>query len=666
MVVQVEGGRIRRIEPHGENGATSQGVCLKGLSYVERQNSRDRILRPLRRDPTRGTFDPISWDAAFEEIVGRLRRYRDSYGPQSILYYSGSGTKGLLNAVGMDFFRLLGGCTTTYGDLCWPAGLEATRVTLGENKHSVPWDLENARTLVLWGKNPAETNIHQMVFVENARRAGARLVVIDPRRTESAEGADLFLQPRPGTDGALALGLAHLLCESGKVDTDFVERHVLGWQAFRTMVEEYPTRRVSEICELPEESIRELAALLGNHPPVSINCGYGMQRYTNSGQAMRAILSLLALTGNIGKPGAGWIFANLKSHVFDEVRDPLAFYPPKKPDGVVRVSVSTARLGADILATVEPGLKMLWVERGNPVTQNPESNTVLEAFRSLEYRVVIEQFMTDTAREADLILPAKTLFEQTDVINAYWHDYIQIKQKVTEPLGEVKPETEVYHELARRLGLLTDESRLLLPGPSDEEVEAYLERRLAPFPELTLEALKKGPIPTPGREEVAFSDLVFPTPSGKIELVSEEVESRWGLDPLPRYQEPVETVRFSRGRGGPLLLMTPNTKNRIHSQFNNLEMIRRLDSTPTVTLNPEDAARREVRSGDRVRVANQRGELVIEARIDGSLRAGCAVIPNGWWLSEGGGVNLLSKGRETDLGFGAAFHENLVTVTRTS
>jgi len=663
MRVEIERGRIRRIEAHPDNRATPEGVCLKGLSYVERVVSPDRILTPLRRRPGATTFERVSWEEALDEIVERLLRIRRESGPRAVLYYAASATKGLLNRVGLDFWRLYGGCTTTYGDLCWPAGLEATRLTLGVNKHNAPWDLVNARLIVLWGKNAAETNVHQLPLIERARERGARVVVIDPRRTESVERADLWLQPRPGSDGALALATARLLIECGAVDREFVGRHVLGFEAFAQRVKDYTPERAAELTDVPAEQVLRLAEWIGAVRPLTICAGYGMQRYTNSGQTMRAILALLALTGNIGRPGAGWQFANLQSAVFDEVPDPLAFYPPERPEGGVRVSISTARLGRDMRATRDPALRMAWVERGNPIPQNPETGRVLAAFRALEFRVVVEQFLTDTAREADLVLPAKTMFEQSDVIGAYWHPYLQLKQKLIEPPGEVKPESVIYAELARRLGV--DEATIAerFPGPSDEAVERWLSRRLAAFPELSLERLRQGPVIAPGHQEIAFADFVFPTPSGKVELLSDEAHRRWGVDALPDHGEPEEfrdpaTARF------PLAFLTPNTKNRIHSQFNNLRMIRDVSPAPVADLHPADAAPRGIRDGDRVRIFNDRGSLEVAVRLDAGLKSGCVSLTNGWWITDGAAVNFCSLGRETDLGHGAAFHDNRVEVER--
>jgi anaerobic selenocysteine-containing dehydrogenase len=663
MRVEVDKGRIRRIEPHPENAATPGGLCLKGLSYIERVTSHQRIMQPLLRTPGTGNFQRIGWDDALDLIATRLTRYREGYGAQSIFYYAGSGTKGLLNCAGMNFWRLFGGCTTTYGDLCWPAGLEATRLTLGANKHNVPWDIANARLIVLWGKNPAETNIHQMRFIHEAIERGARFIVVDPRRTESSERAELLVQPRPGSDGALALGIAHRLVQQDRIDHEFVGKCVLGFDDFCRLVAGFTPERAAELSDVPVACIERLADCFGSLAPVTLCAGFGMQRYTNSGQTMRALIALLAITGNIGKPGAGWQFANLQSSIFDGVPDPLAFYPPAQADGVVRISISTARLGQDMAAARDPELKMAWIERGNPVTQNPETNVVLQSLRSLDFRVVVDQFLTDTAREADLVLPAKSLFEQSDVIGAYWHPYIQFRQKIMDPPGEVKPEVEIYRLLARKLGISDTDIEAHLPGSTDAEIEAWLEKKLAPFPGLTLERLRERPLLAPGCEEIAFSDRVFPTPSGKIELLSREASERWGVDALPSYTVPREFTDPETGKY-PLHLVTPNSKNRIHTQFGNLLMIRDVSERLQVLISPRDAGPRGISDGSAVRIFNDRGSFVLPARLDFSLKPGCLSVPNGWWIEEGGTVNFCSLGRETDMGHGAAFHDSLVEVEK--
>lgn len=656
--MQVDKGKVVGINPLPLNRATPFGGCLKGLSYVERANSPDRIIYPLKK--VNGSFKRISWNEALETIAERLIHFRDVYGQQSVLFYAASGMAGLLNDFSGKFWRYVyGGATTVYGNLCWPAGLEATRLTLGENKHNVPWDLENAKLIVLWGKNPAESNVHEMIPLNNALDKGAELVVIDPRRTQSTQRAALLLQPYPSTDAPIALAVANIIIQNGWIDSDFIKLHVHGFGQFAEHVKPFTAQWASSISGVPVSLIEKLAWYIGNVKPMTLIPGYGMQRYTNGGQTVRAILALSVITGNIGKPGACWHYANLQSYVFDDVLEPLCYYPPDKPDGIIRRSISTARLGEDMLGTKNPELKMIWVERGNPLTQNPNTGKVLEAFRKLDFRVVVEQFMTDTALEADIILPAKNMFEQSDIVGSYWNPYIQLKQKVVEPAGEVKPETEIYWWLAQKLGFNeADLSNILLP-PGDEHVDRYLDSKLREF-NLSLEELRKGPILAPGLQEIAFSDYRFPTPSGKIELYSEQVQTLWGENPLPTYKPAVEL--FQNQTPYPLFLMSPNTKNRIHSQFNNLKVISMISGAPVLQINPADAIQRGIGDGDLVEIFNSRGSFRVKAQLTYEVRVGCVVIPNGWWRTQGAPVNVLSEGRETDMGHGSAFHNNRVEV----
>lgn len=660
--VVVDGGKVINVKPNPNNAATPEGVCLKGISYVERANSPDRILFPHKRNPD-GSFSRISWDEAYSIITQKLIHFRKEYGAQSVLFYAASGMSGLLNEISGRFWRkIYGGATTVYGNLCWPAGLEATRLTLGENKHNVPWDLENAKLIVLWGKNSSESNIQEMIPIGKAVDNGAKLIVVDPRRTDSSQRAHLLIQPKPSTDGALALAVAHLLIKNGWVDTDFIAKNVSGYEQFASSVKDCTPQWASAICDVPVDFIHKLAEAIGTIKPMTLSPGYGMQRYSNGGQTTRCLLALSVLTGNIGKPGACWHYANLQSYVFDDVLEPLCYYPPAVPDGIIRRSISTARLGADMLAQDNPPLKMVWVERGNPITQNPNTSKVLEAFRKLEFRVVVEQFFTDTALEADIVLPAKNMFEQTDIIGSYWNPYVQLVQKVVEPAGEVKTEVAIYHRLAQELGFTKEQADQILVPPTDQGVIDFLNDKLSAFPQLSLEQLKQGPVLAPGLEEIAFADGVFRTPSGKIELYSQQAADSWGVNPLPSYDVGVDATEG--GNAYPLYLMSPNTKNRIHSQFGNLSVVKMFAGEPVALINPDDARERGIANGDRVRVYNSRGEVVVKADVTFANRKGCVTIPNGWWRTQGCSVNLLSEGRETDMGHGTAFHDNKVEVEK--
>lgn len=655
--VVVENDLIIEIEPQSLNKSTSEGPCLKGLSYLERVYSKNRILHPLRK--TNGKFHPITWDEAFDTIANKLTDIKNDTGSYSVLYYAASGSAGLLNDISLDFWKLYGGVTTVYGNLCWPAGLEATRLTLGENKHNVPWDIENAKLIVLWGKNPAETNIHQMVFIEKAQKEGAKLVVIDPRRTPSSERADLLLQPIPGTDAILALAVAKLIIENNNHDQDFIESNVLGFDEFKKSLYKIDVYEASNICGIPMHLISKLAKLIGETNPMTLVPGYGMQRYSNGGQTVRCLLALSAITGNIGKKGACWHYANLQSYIFDKVKEPETYYPTNG-DLPNRRSISTARLGKEMIATSNPKLKMAWVERGNPLSQNPDSNLTKKAFEELDFVVVVEQFMTDTAMEADIILPAKSMFEQSDIIGSYWNPYIQLKQKIIDPPGDVLPETEIYYHLAKKLGFSENEIKKYIPEPGDNNIDRWLADYLKDYDNLSMEKLKSGPVLAPGLDEIAFSDLMFNTPSGKIELLSSQAAEIWDVDKLPIYNK----LDSSNNGKYPLHLMSPNTKNRIHSQFGNLECINMLDPVPMVTMSPVDSENRGVEEGEKVRVYNDFGEMSIVLNLDYSIRPGNVVIYNGYWNSEGGSPNLLSNGRETDIGHGAAFHDNMVNVEK--
>jgi anaerobic selenocysteine-containing dehydrogenase len=604
-----------------------------------------------------GNFERISREEALELITDKLNLFRSESGPHSVLYYAASGMSGLLNGVSTAFWKMFGGATTTYGNLCWPAGLEATRLTLGANNHNDPWDLERARLIVLWGKNPAESNIQEMISIGKSLEQGGTLVVIDPRRTPSAERAGFLVKVRPGTDGALALGIARELIRCGWVDQDFVDRNVLGYDAFVKRVERYDPDRVAALCGIPEEAVVSLARMIGTIKPMTLIPGYGMQRFSNGGQTVRCLLALSVLTGNIGKPGACWHYANLQSYLFDDLKEPMNYYPGSEAP-CFRRKVSMARLGEDILSLQDPPVRMIWVERGNPLTQNPDISTTLKAFRKAEFRVVIEQFMTDTAREADLILPAKNMFEQSDIIGSYWNPYVQLKQKVVEPAGEVRPETEIYWLLAHRLGMDPGEIRNNIPEPGDEGVERYLQARLDRFPDLSLAKLKEGPQLPAGHVPIPFADEIFPTPSGKIELLSREAASRWHVDPLPDY------VPLDPPGKYPFHLLSPNSKNRIHSQFGNLDIIRQFEPEALLFIHPADAGDRKIGEGERVLVYNDQGKTEVKTAFDLGVKRGCVVLTNGHWASDGASPNFLSRGRETDMGHGTAFHDTRVEVKK--
>ncbi len=655
--VQIENGRLRRILPYCENKATPEGPCVKGLSYIERAHSSDRIIFPLIKT-SKGSFSGISIGEALDLISEKLESVKSKYGSQSVLWYKGSGMSGLTNDISHYFWKTFGGTTITYGNLCWPAGLEAVRLTLGSVKHNVPWDIPNAKTVIIWGKNPAETNIQEIAFISKVKENGGLIVVIDPVRTPTADKADIFISPKPGTDGALALAIAWILINNDLIDKVFINKYVKGFNEFRNSLLMTP-EQAEKITGIPSDFITELANIIGTNGPVTFIPGYGLQRHINGGQTIRSILALAVITGNIGKPGSGFNYANLQSYIYDNPKEPLSYYPDPAKDFPFRRTISMTRLGADLLNTNNPEINFLWIERGNPLLQSPDTNLVREAFSRIAFKVVVEQFMTDTAKMADIILPAKNMFEQSDIIGSYWSPYVQFKPKVIGTPGEVMPESEIYYHLAERLKLDYDTAEL--PEPGNDNIEEWLERRIKGFSELTLKDLRNGPVIAPGLQLIAYEDGKFETPSGMIELYSDEAKSKWAVSPLPDYND-IEAGNDDNAF--PLAFITSNSGSRIHSQFGNLKIIKDISDQPAVGISPEDAVKRNISSGCRIRVFNTSGEILSIAKISNRVPSGILVLPNGIWIGEGGGGNYLIAGKETDLGYGAAFHDNKVEVER--
>ena len=652
--VFTEDGRVKRILPYEGNLATPEGPCIKGLAYLERESSPDRIIYPLRRQPD-GSFVRIGTDEALRIISEKLTATREKSGPHSVLFYKGSGYSGLSNDIAGSFWRLFGGATTTYGNLCWPAGLEAVRLTLGEVKHNLPWDLANASMIILWGKNSAETNVQEMIHIEKARQKGAQVVVIDPRRTLTADKADLLIRPRPGTDAALALAMARVIIDRELADMDFISRHVSGFDRFASSLEMTPDK-AQDITGIPADEIIRLAVMAAGAERLTVIAGYGLQRYTNGGQTVRSILTIPVITGMIGKAGCGFNFANLQSYIFDDVKEPLSYYPDSGSDRPFRRAISMATFGPDFFALKEPRIEVAWIERGNPVIQLPGSGEVRKALDSVPFKVVVEQFMTDTAAMADIILPAKGIFEQADIVGSYWNPYAQYKPRIVDPPGEVLPESEIYWRLVQIMGL--DNTATGIPAPSD--YDNWLTERISHTPGFLRDELMQRPVIPDQNEHPAYGNMKFETPSGKIELWSDRAAKLWGVNPLPAYK-PLNDFGEEHL---PLRLMTPNIASRIHSQFGNLQVIRSVVEEPAWEMSVADARRRGLRNGDMVRVFNSRGEVRGRVRVTARVRNGSLVFPNGIWMSEGGGVNMLIAPSETDMGHGAAFHNTRVDMEK--
>ena len=546
------------------------------------------------------------------------------------------------------FWRPFGGPTRAHGDLCWPAGLEATRLTYGDNRHNHPALTRESRFILLWGHNPAETNIHQWRFILDAREKGARVAVVDPRSTDSTDLADLHLQPRPGTDGALALGLAHVIVSQGLHDEGFLARSALGFGEYRERIEDFPPERVAEITGVTPDEILGLALAYASVKPALLMAGFGLQRHHRAGQAMRAVALLPALTGNLGIPGGGWQYANLASHV---LAPPMGM--PPEPERAPR-SFPTSRLGWNLQKLSDPPLRAAWFEKANPVSQHPRTLEVRKGFEKLELVVVVDQFLTDTARMAHFVLPAKTLFEEEDLVTAYWHPYLQLRQKVMDPPPGVLTETEIWRRLAVRFGFETESF--------DVDPTQRLRSMLPEGREGALEELRDRPLDLSGRGDVVWEDGVFLTPSGRVEFLSTEATRIWGVDSLPDYEALSEGHEGEASASYPLQLLTCKTRDRIHSQFGNLSWIQEVDRPRVLDIHPRDAEARGLAEGDLARIWNGRGAAHSPVHLNPGIRPGVVHVIEGRCVPEDPWMNLVTDDGVTDMGHGATFYECLVEV----
>ncbi|MBI3089745.1 MAG: molybdopterin-dependent oxidoreductase [Candidatus Tectomicrobia bacterium] len=653
MLAHVEDGRLLKVTGDPSHPATQGRLCSKGYRYVERVYSSERLLHPLLADGERGAgqWRPISWEEALDRIAERLITVRESYGPEALLYCTGTGMKGVMAGIGTVFLNLYGGYSYHYGDLCWPAGIEACRLTFGRLTHQPPEDYRNCRCIILWGKNAAATNQHQMPFLLEAVRRGASLIVIDPLRTQTAARATWHIQPNPGSDGALALAMAHVILAEGLHDAAFCRQRIEGFEAFAAMVREYVPEESAAATGVPAATIRELARHYATRRPANINVGFGIQRYTNGGQTVRAIAALAAITGNIGIPGGGLDYANRASYVYGNGL-------PQPPAGErIRPLGGRAALGRTTLAATDPPIAACLVERASPVTQNPDTSAVLAAFRAIPFTVVIEQFMTDTAALADIVLPAKTMFEEADLLASYWHPYLQYRPQVIEPPGECRSELRIYGELARRLDLPMKYFEL--------DVREVLERSLPA--DISLARLEQGAVLPSTAEAIPFANGRFDTPSGKIELLSRQAAELWQVDPLPRFRPPAESRGASPDLAAryPLQFFSTKPKHRIHSQWNNDEKLRRVSGQAALRIHPLDAAARGLADGARARVFNDRGSITLPVKLDDAMKPGVVNLESGLWIGKDGvTTNFLTSDAPTDMNHGATFYDCLVEVER--
>ena len=667
MSVTVSRGVAVDLRGDPDHPFTRGFLCQKMARYLDRVYSRDRLLFPLRRTGPKGSgrFERISWDEALDLIADRFAAVAGSPdGPQAILPYSYYGTMGKLQASSLDrrFFHRLG-ASLLDRTICASAGSLGYEYTLGAGRLGAdPMAVTRCKFVVNWGSNTANTNSHLWSLMVKARQAGATVVTIDPYRSPTAARSDWHIQPRPGTDAALALGVMHVIFREGLQDDDYLARATVGADLLRNRVlDEYPPDRVAALTGVDAESIAAFARRYAREGPSLIRLNYGLQRHYGGGMAVRTIACLPALVGAWRHHGGGALLSTSGAYDFDAAG---LTRPDLAPPGTRTVNMN--RL-ADALAGELPGppVRALYVYNCNPAAVAPDQERVVRGLlRDDLFTVVHEQFPTDTVDYADVVLPATTQLEHLDVHGSYGHHFVMLNTPAIAPRGESRSNNDVFRALAARLGF---EPELF---PDDETL---IREALDGGPNvagITLERLQaEGSVRLNLPESYApFADGRFPTPSGKCELYSERMKAD-GFDPLPTYIPPREDpqTRPDLARKYPLQLLSPPRPQFLNSTFANQARHRKAAGDPTVELSSEDAARRGLVDGEWSEVYNDRGRFLARVAVTGAVRPGVAVATGLYWnkLTPGAAnANATTSSALTDMGGGATFFDNLVDVRR--
>ena len=665
-IVTVREGEAVALRGDPQHPYTRGSLCNKVSGYLDYTRSSERLLYPMRRVGPKGEgeFTQISWDEALERIAAGLGKVIATHGAEAIWPYVGSGSMGLIQGVygaGRRLWNVLG-TSRHIVTMCTIAGGFGTGYTLGDNRVGIdPETFRYAKLVVLWGANVLSTHPHLWRPILEARRNGASIVAIDPIRTRTAAASDWHLAPMPGTDGALALGLLNVVLGERREDREFLSERTVGWEAFRKRILEFPPSRAAAITGLPTESVVALGKRLAETRPTGIRIGIGIQRHGGGGMAVRTITCIPGVTGDWRYPGGG---VSYDTRGFFGVnwaalfRDDLRRRPAR--------ALSMTRLGEGLLEVDDPKVMALFVYASNPVASIPHQTKVRRGLaRGDLFTVVVEHFMTDTARYADIVLPATMAIEHSDLLIAYGHLYLAWNAPAVAPPGECLPATEIFRRLARKMGL----EEPALYDPDESIARQLLDGGHPSLAGITFEELKAR-----GWMRLNYPDpfvpfaTAFPTPSGKLEFVSDRMAES-GLDPVAGYTPSHETAQRDTllAREYPLALVTPADHYFLNSIFANVPLQQRRSGLPTLLIHPDDAARRRIAAGDEVRVRNARGSFLAVAEVSDRVRAGVVASPKGRWprdSKEGATVNATVDERDSDMGGGAVYHDNRVRVDK--
>jgi anaerobic selenocysteine-containing dehydrogenase len=618
MVATVEDGRITRIEGDPDHPVTAGFLCYRTNKFLTRQYDPERITTPLLRTGDR--FEPISWDRAIETIAAKLEQVLAESGPAAIFHYRSGGSMGLMKQITDYFFEKIGPVAIKSGDICSGAGDAAQETDFGTEEAHDWFDLRNSRTILMWGKNPFISSIHLVPLLRELKKRGTRFVQIDPVHHRACDFADVYLQSRPGGDIALAYGVARVLFETGRVDPTAGSYcdHLDGFEA------DAFARPLDEWARIADVDVAEIEHLAGAYAdgPTALLVGWGVQRRAHGSASVRMLDALAAISGNLGVPGGGVSFSVARREAFN-----LSFLGGLK---TAPRSIPEPLIGPGLLGASDPSYRFLWITAGNPVAMLPESKTVARALESMEMTVVVDSFLTDSARCAHLVLPAATMLEDDDLLGSYGHHYLGLMHPAVSPLGESKTDYQIVQLLARRMNAgdeferTPDEwKRILLGRTADRGVG--------------LEELERGFMRNPLCEKVPFADRAFPTTGGKVNLIREA---------------PVELPAVDERR--PMVLMALSTDKSQASQWPDGAQ----QGPALCTVHPEAA--HGFADGAEVLLESEIASIRVKLRFDANQRRDVALMDKGGWHQRGRSANVLISAHVTDAGGGARYYDTPV------
>ena len=656
LITRVEGGVAVSVRGNPDHPRTGGVLCTKVSRYAERTHHAERVLTPLKRVGPKGSgqFTPVTWDEAMGDIAARLGHIakRD---PEAILPYSYAGTMGLVQGEGMAarFFNALG-ASQLDRTICASAGAEALTQTLGGKLGMRVQHFAESKLILIWGSNAIGSSIHFWRIAQEAKRRGARLVCIDPRRSETADKCHEHIALRPGTDAALALALMHELIVHDWLDHGYIAQHTLGWDALRERALQWPPARAAEVCGIPVEQIERLARDYGTTQPAAIRLNYGMQRVRGGGNAVRAIACLPALIGAWRHRAGGLLLS--ASSTFPVQRKALA-RPDLLGDRRPR-TLNMSTIGDDLLRPSSPDfgpqVDALIVYNSNPVAVAPQSSRVVQGFaREDLFTVVLEHFMTDTADLADYVLPATTQLEHWDVHMSYGHTDVVLNRPAIAPVGQARTNTDFFRDLAQRMGLkdpcLQDSDEALCRTAFGDAVD---------FQTLLDQGFASLSVP-----DAPFADGGFPTPSGRCEFFSQRLADQ-GQDGLPDHLPNFEPAHTHPDY--PLAMISPPSRHFLNSTFVNVKSLRDMEGAPWLEMHPDDAAARGLADEDPVVVFNDRGRYACQLKVNTRARPGVVNGMGIWWRklgANGTNVNEVTSQRLTDMGRAPVFYDCWVQVS---